>query len=170
MTVKEHLQTLINENMIRVEKIGSGNWYWVFGSEEKRRRVQEMDGLREELEKSQRACDSLESQVKAKREAHGDGDEAERMELADVKESLVREVAALEKELESYRENDPEVVKAMQEETILARAKAVRWTDNIDVVEGWLLEKMGGDREQMEGLQREVYRSEYVEGEGLAEL
>ena len=170
MTVKEHLQTLIDEKMIRVEKIGSGNWYWVFGSEEKRRRVQEMDGLREELEKCRRACDSLENQVKAKREAHGDGDEAERMRLVDVKENLGREVAVLEKELEGYKENDPGVVKAMQEETRTAKSKAERWTDNIDVIETWLLEKMGGDREQMEGLQREVYGAQYVEGEGLAEL
>ena len=170
MAVKEHLQTLINEDMIKVEKIGSGNWYWVFGSEEKRRRVQELNGLNEELEKSRKACEVLESQVNARREAQGDGDEENRIKLMDEKEVLNRKVTVLAKELEGYKDNDPGVIRTMQEETESAKQKAERWTDNIDVVQGWLLEKMGGDREQMDNLQREVYGSEYVEGEGLAEL
>ena len=170
MTVKEHLQTLINENMIRVEKIGSGNWYWVFGSEEKRRRVQEIDALKEELEKSRKTCTLLENQVKAKREAQGEGDEAERIKLAGDKEALSKEVDALSIELDGYKDNDPGVIKAMQEEMGVNRLRAQRWTDNIDVVQGWLLDKMGGDKESLEALQREVYGSEYVEGEGLAEL
>jgi hypothetical protein len=33
--VKEYIQTLIEENKLRVDKIGSGNWYWSFGSDEK---------------------------------------------------------------------------------------------------------------------------------------
>ena len=170
MAVKEHLQTLINDDMIKVEKIGSGNWYWVFGSEEKRRRVQELACLNEELEKSRRACEVLESQVNSKREAQGDGDEQERVKLMEDKEVLNRQVTTLETELEGYKDSDPGVIKTMQEETKSAKEKAERWTDNIDVVQGWLLDKMGGDREQMNNLQREVYGPEYVEGEGLAEL
>ncbi|KAH9221616.1 meiotic nuclear division protein 1, partial [Leptodontidium sp. 2 PMI_412] len=30
MQVKEYLQSMQDENLIRVEKIGSGNWYWCF--------------------------------------------------------------------------------------------------------------------------------------------
>ena len=171
MTVKEHLQALLNENLIRVEKIGSGNWYWVFGSEEKRRRLVELEGLKAELGKLQEVCTAVDTQVKAKKEADEElDDEEERTRLMDTKHVLNAEVASLEKELEGYRESDPGVVTALQEETGVMKEKAQRWTDNIDVVEGWLLEKMGGDREQMEALKREVYAMDYVEGEGLVEL
>lgn len=36
MQVKDYLQALSDENKIRVEKIGSGNWYWSFPSDEKK--------------------------------------------------------------------------------------------------------------------------------------
>ena len=36
MQVKDYLQALADDNKIRVEKIGSGNWYWSFPSDEKK--------------------------------------------------------------------------------------------------------------------------------------
>lgn len=36
MHVKDYLQSLSDDNKIRVEKIGSGNWYWSFPSDEKK--------------------------------------------------------------------------------------------------------------------------------------
>ncbi len=36
MQVKDYLQSLADDNKIRVEKIGSGNWYWSFLSDEKK--------------------------------------------------------------------------------------------------------------------------------------
>ena len=36
MHVKDYLQALSDDNKIRVEKIGSGNWYWSFPSDEKK--------------------------------------------------------------------------------------------------------------------------------------
>lgn len=36
MQVKDYLQVLQDDNKIRVEKIGSGNWYWSFPSDDKK--------------------------------------------------------------------------------------------------------------------------------------
>lgn len=36
MHVKDYLQALSDDSKIRVEKIGSGNWYWSFPSDEKK--------------------------------------------------------------------------------------------------------------------------------------
>lgn len=36
MAVKDYLQALQDDSLIRAEKIGSGNWYWSFPSEAKK--------------------------------------------------------------------------------------------------------------------------------------
>ncbi|KAJ5701701.1 GAJ protein [Penicillium malachiteum] len=53
--VKEYLQALTDENQIRVEKIGSGNWYWSFGSDEKVQRERQLDRVLTEVEKARKS-------------------------------------------------------------------------------------------------------------------
>jgi len=43
MQVKDYLTALVDENKIRVEKIGSGNWYWCFRGDEKRQKEVELE-------------------------------------------------------------------------------------------------------------------------------
>ena len=50
------------------------------------------------------------------------------------------------------------------------KAKAERWTDNLMLVEGYMSKLLNGNTEGMDGLRRECYGTEYIEGEGLAEL
>lgn len=51
MVVKDFLTALSDEGLIRVEKIGSGNWYWSFKSDEKKQKGQVLEGLERELVK-----------------------------------------------------------------------------------------------------------------------
>ena len=168
MQVKDYLQALHDEGKIRVEKIGSGNWYWSFLSEEKNTRDITMSRLKEEQGILNAAIEELEGKVKAASEMRGE-DEG-RMELITQQLSLSEGVGMLRKELEGYKDNDPGEVDRKRMEIMDFKAKAERWTDNIGVLEGRLLEMMGGDREGVDGVKREVYGDEYVEGEGLREL
>lgn len=51
MQVKDQVQALCDEGLVRVEKIGSGNWYWAFGSDERRGREEMLASLRAEESK-----------------------------------------------------------------------------------------------------------------------
>ncbi|KAL2040207.1 hypothetical protein N7G274_007110 [Stereocaulon virgatum] len=168
MQVKDYLQTLHDEGKIRVEKIGSGNWYWSFLSEEKNTRDVTMSRLKEEQGKLNAAIEELEEKVKLASELRGE-DEG-RTELVTQQLNLSEAVGVLRKELEGYKDNDPGEVDRKRKEIMQFEAKAERWTDNIRVLEGRLLEMMGGDREAVDGVKREVYGDEYIEGEGLREL
>lgn len=171
MTVKDYLQSLTDENKIHVEKIGSGNWYWSFASEETALRRTELAKLRAEYTSVQANVEELGGKVKVAREEKGEGeDKDEKEELVKGKEVLGKEVEDLRKELEGYRDADPGEVDRKKREVEGFRMGAERWTDNLYVVESYLGKIMGGDKEGMEGLRRMVYGDEYVEGEGLAEL
>ena len=168
MQVKDYLQALQNEGKINVEKIGSGNWYWSFLSEEKKTRDDVLAKLQEEKEKLDSTVRDLEAKVEEAAAARGGEDD--RVGLIAQREGLDEKVQRLKTELSKYENADPGEVDNKREETKLLMAKAEKWTDNIFVLEGWLSKVLGGDPEQMDRIRRECYGSEYVEGEGLPDL
>lgn len=169
MQVKDYLQALSDEGKIRVEKIGSGNWYWSFLSEEKESRENVLGKLKEELAKVEGSLEELEEKLKEANEKTGEDDE-DRSELVSAKLELDGEVGVLRKELEGYKDGDPGEVERKRKDIKTLQARAELWADNIGVLEGYMLSLMGGDREKLDGMKRELYGDEYVEGEGLKEL
>ena len=168
MQVKDYLQALSDENKIHVEKIGSGNWYWSFLSEEKHARNVTLMNLKAEKEKIETLVQGLEDEVRAANEARGADDGRE--ELIETNIVLETEVAQLTQELKGYKDGDPEEIDRKRKETERSKMTAEKWTDNIMILEGYLKELIGGDVEALDGIKRSVYGDQYVEGEGLKEL
>lgn len=176
--VKEYIQTLTDEGQIRVEKIGSGNWYWCFGSDEKKDQEARLTQLQKEAEKVQASYEEVGSTLalqEAKRaEEEGEANADDGIE----REKLLRQKHDLEKKVQKTRADwkastDNTDTKSMQEKKVELqplREKAQVWTDNIYVLEEYLNKLAGGDREIMAAVQRECYGEEYVEGEGLGDL
>lgn len=63
MHVKDYLQALSDDNKIRVEKIGSGNWYWSFPSDEKKAKDAALGKAEEECSKANAAVNELRLKV-----------------------------------------------------------------------------------------------------------
>lgn len=168
MQVKDFLQALSDEGQIRVEKIGSGNWYWSFASEAKKERTDAMSKLRDEKEKVDESLSELGAKVKEAMATRGH--DPDREGLIEKRLALEHEVEALRIELEGYKDGDPGEVDKRRKEITAYQVKAERWTDNIGILEGQMLNSLGGDREKLDGIKRELYGDEYAEGEGLREL
>ncbi|KAJ5376614.1 hypothetical protein N7509_013500 [Penicillium cosmopolitanum] len=85
--VKEYIQALTDENRIRVEKIGSGNWYWSFGSDERIQHERQLGRVKTEVEQARQsrtdAAEALATETtRQEKEADsGIGCESERMAL-----------------------------------------------------------------------------------------
>ncbi|CAL8576934.1 Meiotic nuclear division protein 1 [Xanthoria parietina] len=91
-------------------------------------------------------------------------------ELFALQKTLRVDVMVLKCELEDYRGIDPQQLEKKKGEAALMRANAERWTNNIELLEGWLGRVLGVDPHQLDCLRRECYGTEYTEGEGLKEL
>jgi hypothetical protein len=63
MHVKDYLQALADDNKIRVEKIGSGNWYWSFLSDEKKAKDAALEKAHEEFQKINTTVTELQAKV-----------------------------------------------------------------------------------------------------------
>lgn len=75
MQVKDYLQALSDENMIRVEKIGSGNWYWSFPSEAKKTKEAALERAQEEYDKANATAMELQAKVDEAGAARGEDEE-----------------------------------------------------------------------------------------------
>ena len=71
-------------------------------------------------------------------------------EFQDKRTELLKDLAEkeelcqkLSKELERYKECDPEVLEKMMEETKMSHEAANRWTDNIFSIKSWCTKKFG---------------------------
>ncbi|RPB21331.1 hypothetical protein L211DRAFT_749717, partial [Terfezia boudieri ATCC MYA-4762] len=63
MQAKDALQALVDDSLLRVEKIGSGNWYWAFVGDERKRLVGMMKSLGDEREGLKRIVEGLKEVV-----------------------------------------------------------------------------------------------------------
>jgi hypothetical protein len=175
MQVKEYVQALVDESLIRCEKIGSGNWYWCFMSDAKNSKENQINALKSEKRKLVEAINEMEKGIKEERAKQKEDEEmlevggVGRNELLETHEALVREMEGLDRELALYCDNDPAEVVRKIEETKKLKMAAMKWTDNIESMESYLF-KVTGDREQSAGIMLQACGDEYVAGEGLKEL
>jgi len=63
MQVKDYLQALQDDNKISVEKIGSGNWYWSFPSDERKSKATALGKAQGEFDKANAAVEGLQAKV-----------------------------------------------------------------------------------------------------------
>ncbi|PWY87149.1 meiotic nuclear division protein 1 [Aspergillus sclerotioniger CBS 115572] len=173
MQVKEFVQELTDEGRLRVEKIGSGNWYWCFAAEEKKEREARVSRLEKEVDRLRGSCEDAEARLLARKTARvQEGEEEEEhRRLMEQKAVLERETHQLQGEwLALSTRAEGKSLPQIKEETEENRRLAHMWTDNIYVLEGYMGKLTGGDREVIRMVQQECYDEEYVEGEGLREL
>lgn len=177
MQVKDYLQALSDENKIHVEKIGSGNWYWVFANEELQNKRNELSGVHESRDKLQEQIDELEKKISNAKDTQragiiaSKGKESIYGTLVAEQEQAFKDLDELYAELLHYGSNG--ALKSVEDErlTDALMRDAARWTEHIHSMEAWLKEQLTGDVEQLDGLKRVCYGDEYDEEEhGLKDL
>ncbi|KAJ6095519.1 hypothetical protein N7486_006265 [Penicillium sp. IBT 16267x] len=178
--VKEYLQALIDEDQIRVDKIGSGNWYWSFGSDEKVEQERQLARVSTEVEKAKKSCGEWEAVLAAEaaqRQDESDPESVENEVGIDMRQSLLVTKAELAAEVDRLRIAETGLgdlvckkgVLMLQGELAGFRQQALQWTDNLCILEQYLRELAGGDPQIVAAVLHECYGDEYVDG-GLREL
>lgn len=176
MQVKETLQTLQDDSLIRMEKIGSGNWYWCFMSDAKNGKVNQINALEAEAEKLMKRIKEGEKSIELEMSRRDDDDEmlggdgVDRKTLLEQHEMVLKEQEGMDTELAAYSEADPAELKKKVEQVRRLKRSAEIWTDNIESLESFLGNAMGLDRTGVAVLMEQCCGEEYVAGEGLTEL
>ncbi|KAK7206278.1 meiotic nuclear division protein 1, partial [Myxozyma melibiosi] len=135
MQIKEVLQGLVDESLVRCEKIGSGNYYWSFLSDATKSRELVVSNLKKKLETETEAVVSLEEQTGielSERENNAERDDL--LRRVQEKEDTLRN---LQQETSKYSDVDPELLQQQTASLSLLREAANCWTDNIFAVLGY---------------------------------
>lgn len=176
--VKDYIQSLSDDNLIRIEKIGSGNWYWSFPSEERVKKEELLRKSMAEREKVTGALEELKWRVKAAEQERGEEDEDILMRGGNDRKTMLTKQAALTKELDGMRTelsaycgNDPVEMETKRRRVGETKAEAEKLTEQILSMEGWFQKQVGGDKGQFLSMKQNWYGDEFDEEEGgLREL
>ncbi|KAF9452385.1 meiotic nuclear division protein 1 [Macrolepiota fuliginosa MF-IS2] len=130
-SVKDVLQSLIDDGLVQGDKIGSSNFFWSFPS-------QQGVNVRIRLGKAKDATASARGQLEDMRitiasEQVLRSDSAGGSQALQTYAKLREELAELEKELESYGDADPAKYEQNKRAVVLAKEAAVRWTENYSI-------------------------------------
>ena len=171
IVVKDLVKDLTDEGKLKVEKIGTGNWYWSFGDDDKKLKELEVAKLKEEVEKTRQRVEDL------GRKRDETKKEKEDREVDEVYTQLAARAIHLEEEVANLRKERDELEMALSGGVGQIRSEIERykeetemWTNDIYILEGQFRDKIGIDPEAMQALQKGCYGTEYVDGEGLKEI
>ncbi|XP_071388933.1 meiotic nuclear division protein 1 homolog [Centroberyx affinis] len=122
MSVKDVLQSLVDDNMVDCERVGTSNYYWSFPSKALHARNHKLEELKKQHSEAKQRKVSLQQAVeKAK---VGRQDTKDRSSLLKELQALREERAQLQAELEKYRECDPEVIEEIMDCVDLVKVDA----------------------------------------------
>ncbi|XP_035280796.1 meiotic nuclear division protein 1 homolog [Anguilla anguilla] len=139
MSVKEVLQSLVDDNMVDCERVGTSNYYWAFPSKALHGRKRRLEELEKQLSEAKKRKATLQQAVeKAK---VGRQDTEERAALLKELRSLREQRAQLKAEVDRYRECDPEVLEEIRKSSGTAKEAVNRWTDNVFAMKSWAKRK-----------------------------
>ncbi|CAO2612746.1 Meiotic nuclear division protein 1 homolog [Lemmus lemmus] len=126
MSVKDVLQSLVDDGMVDCERIGTSNYYWAFPSKALHARTRKLKALNAQLlEGSQKHANLQKSIEKAR---IGRQETEERAMLVKELSSFRDQRDQLKAEVEKYRECDPQVVEEIRQANKVAKEAANRWT------------------------------------------
>ena len=139
-TIKEVNQSLVDDNLVYTDKIGSANFYWSFVSNEMVKKTAEKENFNAKLQSSEVRIEQLTDDMKKAKESRSYLGRAEKM---DNMRNLVETEVVLDRQLESLKQNDPEEVNRVQIEARQVMNKANMWTDNVFQVKRFLTKTKG---------------------------
>ncbi|XP_061769308.1 meiotic nuclear division protein 1 homolog isoform X2 [Nerophis ophidion] len=140
MTVKDVLQSLVDDNMVDCERVGTSNYFWAFPSKALHARELRLEELQKQVSEAQERKSSLQNAVGKAKE--GREDTTERSALLKELQALKDEQIQLHTELDKYKECDPEVVEQMKKSNAVAKEAVSRWTGATYTLERLILRKI----------------------------
>ncbi|XP_035220522.1 meiotic nuclear division protein 1 homolog [Stegodyphus dumicola] len=138
-SVKDVVQSLVDDALVDSEKIGTSVYFWAFPSKAYNNRKRRIDELQKQVDEARKKLKRLDKQVAESQ--CGKEDSVERTKvLKDLAESTEL-VKRLKAEIENYKDCDPDVLKEVKKQIDIAKEAANRWTDNIFSIRSWCKNK-----------------------------
>ncbi|XP_063776594.1 meiotic nuclear division protein 1 homolog isoform X2 [Pseudophryne corroboree] len=148
MSVKEILQSLVDDAMVDSERIGTSNYFWAFPSKALHTRKRKLETLESQFTEANQKKKHLQHSVEKSKVGRENTDE--RSKLAEELALLRQQREQLMAELDKHKECDPDVIEEIRKANKVAKDAANRWTDNIFSVKSWAKKKFGFEESKID--------------------
>ncbi|KAF0986553.1 hypothetical protein HZS_4543, partial [Henneguya salminicola] len=140
MSVKEVLQSLVDDNLVDSDKIGTSIYYWAFPSKAVMARKNQIDKLNSEVEDG---IKKIKESVKILAQCKcGKEESEERSQLIESYESINLRHKEFETELSKYDECNPKILEEIKNHCSEIKDATNRWTDNIYTISDYCKNKL----------------------------
>ena len=150
-SVHEILNSLVDDDLVKMDKIGTTNWYWSFPSDHATKLEQNLNQCDEALKQLAKELKQLDEDIENEKSKNKENDaESSAQDRKNAEMALQAakdENAKVLKELAKLQESNPELQESVAKGVDTMRLAADRWTDNLFLVKSWVDTKMG-DKEQ----------------------
>ncbi|KAF8161080.1 meiotic nuclear division protein 1 [Crassisporium funariophilum] len=127
-TVKDVLQSLVDDGLVQADKIGSSNFYWSFPSQQGVLLETKLNAVKENRAISRTHISILNSKLVDEKAERINSDD--RVKALKKLTRLEKDLTDLKAELNAYGDSNPAKVEEAKRATFLAKEAAYRWTDN----------------------------------------
>ncbi|CAN8070400.1 unnamed protein product [Agarophyton chilense] len=161
-SVKEVLQSLVDDNMVNTDKCGVQTVFWCLPSEASQKRKMKLKQVKEQIQLKTDESSQLKKEIEELRVGREDTEERRNV-LAEL-ETLEHRRQDFDRRLEHFAEFDPEEMERLKERTKVARECTNRWVDNIFNCQSWAVKKYFMDKRDFNkqfGIPEEL---DYIEG------
>ncbi|NWJ05345.1 MND1 protein, partial [Crypturellus undulatus] len=148
MSVKEILQSLVDDGMVDTDRIGTSNYFWAFPSKALHARKRKLEELQAQFAEGTQKKEALQKSIEKSK--IGREDTAERAALIEELATLRQKKEQLKAELDKYRECDPDVVEEMRKLYIVGKIFFTLFTDNIFSIKSWAKRKFGFEESRID--------------------
>ncbi|KAJ7072326.1 meiotic nuclear division protein 1 [Mycena amicta] len=146
-TVKEVLQSLVDDGLVQCDKIGASNIFWAFPSQ----RGAILQGRVKQLKETRAGYVAQQNELNEQMELEKACrvDTSRRRERLETLAGLKKQHVALVNELEAYGACDPVKLEEKRRAGFLAHEAAVRWTDNFGMLLGHCTRQNNSDGQEI---------------------
>ncbi|PZC81115.1 hypothetical protein B5X24_HaOG213455 [Helicoverpa armigera] len=135
-SVKEVVQNLVDDHLVDSEKIGTSIYFWSFPSKAKNAKKRKLHDLQSEVQECSKKLKKAEDLIA--HESIGREQCEERTEVLATLERLEKHEEKLKRELQKYRDSDPEYIAQLKTEIQDLKAAANRWTENVYILKSYI--------------------------------
>ncbi|KAK9896974.1 meiotic nuclear division protein 1 [Cystobasidium minutum MCA 4210] len=137
MIIKDILQTLIDDNAVLCEKVGTSNYYWSYPGATAAKVKTDYENTEKAIVAAEKKLQETQQAYESMKAARGLGDDEDQEErdnlLKDYAEKQA-ELQSIKDELSQYAQGDPAVYEQKKKDIELMKESALRWTDQISTV------------------------------------
>ncbi|KAI3643648.1 hypothetical protein MP228_009812 [Amoeboaphelidium protococcarum] len=144
-SVKEVLESLVSDDIVSSDKIGTSNYFWAFPSTALIVRENKLNKYQEELDGLTKQREELQLKIADAQIGREECDERADL-LAKLSSAETKRMNQMQ-ELQQYADNDPATLQAKRDATKIAKDAANRWTESIMSIQSYCTSKFGVDLE-----------------------